>query len=132
MDILKHQHQSGSMRIGTLTRVQTSCSIQDCSPVSITGMAVLSAPGLLTLRDGPSKLLDLSDDDIWELDGATGGIPRALQMLADAAGAASVVPGVNCGGVFLAPARPELPSGEATCCSPYVHVTIIWQCGVND
>ncbi|KIY96436.1 acetolactate synthase I/II/III large subunit [Monoraphidium neglectum] len=57
---------------------------------------------------GPSRLIELPDDVIWEID-ASWGVPEALALLAAEAGAAGVTPGVSCRGVFAAPARPPLP-----------------------
>jgi hypothetical protein len=60
---------------------------------------------------GPSQLVALADDAVWELD-AGWGVAEALQLLAaHVPGADKITPGVNCRGVFAAPARPPLPTG---------------------
>lgn len=71
---------------------------------------------LLACRDGPSALVQLPDDRVWELD-ASWCVAEALQLLeAEIPGAAPVRAGVNCGGVFAPPqpARPPLPTGALT------------------
>lgn len=57
---------------------------------------------------GPSQLITLSDDAVWEIDAAWG-VPEALGLLVAEVGAAAVTPGVNCRGLFAAAARPLVP-----------------------
>lgn len=62
-------------------------------------------------RDGPSQLLQQSDDAIWEID-ASWGVAEALELLqSHLPGAADIKPGVNCRGMFAAPHTPALPTG---------------------
>ncbi|KAI8469996.1 MAG: thiamine pyrophosphate enzyme, N-terminal TPP binding domain-containing protein [Monoraphidium minutum] len=66
---------------------------------------------------GPSQLITLPDEAVWEIDAAWG-VPQALALLAAEAGGGAVAPGVNCRGVFAAPARPPLPrEGRLTAAS---------------
>lgn len=68
----------------------------------------------LARRNGPSRLVSLPEDKVWEIDSAFQ-IPDALKALQAAIpGAAAVQPGVNCRGVFCTPQRPPLPTGRLT------------------
>ncbi|KAK9806179.1 hypothetical protein WJX72_004533 [[Myrmecia] bisecta] len=65
-------------------------------------------------KDGPSHLVNLPDDAVWELDSGPFTITGTLEKLAQAVGVSGVQPGVNCGGVFSAMSRPSVPSGRLT------------------
>eukprot|EP00775_Hariotina_reticulata_P010637 gene10637-10795_t len=65
-------------------------------------------------KDGPSELIQLPDEAVWEFDAAWS-VLEALQLLEQLLpGAAAVAPGVNCRGKFPMAARPQLPSGRLT------------------
>ena len=64
-------------------------------------------------RDGPSQLVTLADDNVWQLDSSCVNIPSALQQLMQETEASNIVPGQNCGGVFSQPGRPEMPKGTS-------------------
>jgi hypothetical protein len=79
------------------------------TPPTLPRPAIAGAASADTARSGgPSELVALGDDAVWEVDAAWGAV-AALRMLADEAGGAGVAPGVNCGGVFSAPGRPPMP-----------------------
>ena len=65
-------------------------------------------------RDGPSQLVNLPDDSVWQLDSSCINIPWALQQLALQTKADGIVPGQNCQGVFAALSRPAMPSGTVS------------------
>ena len=75
-------------------------------------------------RDGPSQLVTLADDNVWQLDSSCVSIPLALQQLMQDVGASNIVPGQNCGGAFSQPAQPELPKGTS-CVIPQQQVTAV-------
>ena len=52
------------------------------------------------------------DDAVWEFDSWGVDLPAALRLLAELTGGSRITPGVNCGGAFCSPARPQLPAGE--------------------
>lgn len=54
----------------------------------------------------------VQDEAVWEFDGGDVDLPAALRLLAEEVGGAAIRPGVNCGGIFCTPARPQLPAGE--------------------
>lgn len=58
---------------------------------------------------GPSHLIDLPDDHIWELDSSDVDIALAMKFLCTAVGGDAVTPGVNCGGVFCMPSKVKSP-----------------------
>ena len=63
-------------------------------------------------KDGPSMLVNLDEDKIWEFD-ASFDLPTIIGKLAAHCDADSIVPGRNCGGLFCVnPSRPPLPSGK--------------------
>lgn len=64
-------------------------------------------------RDGPSQLLELPEEQIWDIDDSHN-IAEALAALAAEVGASKIHPGVNCRGVFCMPARPPVPAGKLT------------------
>lgn len=66
-------------------------------------------------RDGPSQLVALPEERVWELDAGSMPLPAALALLAQELGAGAVRPLVDCRGVFCPPARPLLPSGVLRC-----------------
>ncbi|KAL3153872.1 hypothetical protein ABBQ32_013443 [Trebouxia sp. C0010 RCD-2024] len=63
-------------------------------------------------KDGPSQLITLADENVWQLDSSCVNIPSALQQLMQQVGASNIIPGQNCGGVFSQPVRPDMPKGE--------------------
>lgn len=65
----------------------------------------------MLIRGGPSHLVELHDDKVWELDSASTSIPEALALLAKMVGGSTIVPGVNCRDIFAKPSRPSTPSG---------------------
>ncbi|DBA95904.1 TPA: hypothetical protein ACH3X1_001437 [Trebouxia sp. C0004] len=76
-------------------------------------------------KDGPSQLLTLPEDSIWQLDSSCTDIPWALQELAQQIAAESIIPGHNCHGVFPSAGRPSMPSGKLTArsmCAVIAHV----------
>jgi len=59
---------------------------------------------------GPTELISLGDDDIWDIDSSTH-ITDAIRMLEKEVHAERIQPGKNCGGMFMCDeARPKLPS----------------------
>ena len=69
-------------------------------------------------RGGPSDLVTLDEDSVWELDA----MPAAetLRLLGAKLGVERIKPFVNCGGIFCGESRPAAPSssaqkGTATC-----------------
>jgi len=67
---------------------------------------------LAVCRDGPSQLVTLPEDSIWQLDSSCIDIPWALQELSQQTAAESIIPGHNCRGVFATAGRPSMPSGD--------------------
>ena len=63
-------------------------------------------------RHGPSQLVHLPEDSVWQLDSSCSNIPWALQQLLLATAADSIKPGQNCRGVFANSGRPAKPSGK--------------------
>lgn len=57
---------------------------------------------------GPSEILQMKEDYIWELNAGLS-TPLALEELCAAVGAREVVPGVNCSGLFPSLKRPPQP-----------------------
>ncbi|DBA73562.1 TPA: hypothetical protein ACH3X2_009803 [Trebouxia sp. C0005] len=76
-------------------------------------------------KGGPSQLVTLPEDSIWQLDSSCIDIPWALQELAQQTAAESIIPGHNCHGVFATAGRPCIPSGKLTArsmCAVIAHV----------
>lgn len=65
----------------------------------------------MLIRGGPSHLVELHDDKVWELDSASASIPEALALLTEMVGGLAIVPRVNCRGVFAIPSRQSMPLG---------------------
>lgn len=63
-------------------------------------------------RDGPSQLVTLPEDKLWQIDSSCIDIPWALQELAGHTDAGSIVPGHNCCGIFSSAGTPGMPTGE--------------------
>ncbi len=63
---------------------------------------------LAVCRDGPSQLVTLPEDSIWQLDSSCIDIPWALQELSQQTAAESIIPGHNCCGVFATAGRPSI------------------------
>ncbi len=82
-------------------------------------MHVKDAPAMC--RDGPSQLVSLPEDSIWQLDSSCIDIPWALQELAQQTAAESTIPGHNCCGVFSSAGRPSMPSGDHLLQVPVPH-----------
>jgi acetolactate synthase I/II/III large subunit len=62
---------------------------------------------------GPSSLVGLSEEAVWELDAGEVDVASALKALCTEVGGGGVRPLVNCGGAFSSPAiRPQLPKGK--------------------
>ena len=68
-------------------------------------------------RDGPSQLVKLEDERVWEFDDPDR-LAEVVQILAEELGADTVTPGVNCRGIFPSARRPPLPTGGLlhACC----------------
>ena len=62
-------------------------------------------------RDGPSQLVKLPDDSVWQLDSSCVAVHMALHQLVQELDADRIVPAQNCGGIFSKTMRPELPKG---------------------
>jgi hypothetical protein len=65
---------------------------------------------LIHRRGGPSALVTLPEESVWELDA----LPAAqmLKLLGAQLGVERIKPCVNCGGVFGGDFRPTLPSPQ--------------------
>lgn len=63
---------------------------------------------------GSSEVINLPDDNVWEIDSAEVNIPLVLEKLCIELGAASISPLVNCRGSFCSADRPKIPSGRLT------------------
>ncbi|KAI3427920.1 hypothetical protein D9Q98_006312 [Chlorella vulgaris] len=63
---------------------------------------------------GPSRLVTLPEEAVWEFDSGLVDLPAALRLLAEELGAAGITPGVNCRGTFCSPSRPPVPTGRLT------------------
>ena len=65
-------------------------------------------------EDGPSQVITLPEDDIWEIDSSDVHVPLVLKQLSKAIGADNITPLVNCMGAFCQAKVPSLPSGRLT------------------
>lgn len=63
-------------------------------------------------ENGPSHVMTLPDEDIWEIDSADVHVPTVLRKLSKALGAEDIVPSVNCRGKFCDRKVPSLPAGR--------------------
>ena len=68
---------------------------------------------------GPSQLVMLPDDAVYEFDASGVDIPAALHLLSAEVGGDAVRPHVNCRGMFCSAARPALPRGEPELCKAH-------------
>ena len=69
------------------------------------------ADQLVFCRDGPSQLVTLPQESIWQLDASCVDIPWVLHQLAHQLQADHIRPLQNCQGMFCTSHRPALPSG---------------------
>lgn len=83
-----------------------------CTALTAAAIQTVIYAVLLPCRDGPSQLVMLPEDSIWQLDSSCTDIPWALQELAQHTNADSIVPGQNCHGIFCSASRPAVPTGE--------------------
>ena len=61
---------------------------------------------------GPSQLIAIPDERVWELDTAEIDLDSALRLLCEEVGGNNIEPFKNCGGVFRDESRPPLPTGR--------------------
>lgn len=66
-------------------------------------------------ENGPSEVMNLPDEHIWEVDSADVDVPTVLAKLCKAVGASQIKPLVNCHGTFCPKKIPGIPaSGKLT------------------
>lgn len=60
-------------------------------------------------ENGPSQVMNLPDESIWEIDSADVHVPTVLNKLCEAVGAHDITPFVNCRGTFCQRKGPAMP-----------------------
>lgn len=61
-------------------------------------------------ENGPSEVMNLPDEHIWEIDSAEVHVPTVLAKLCEAVGATEIRPFVNCRGTFCQKRIPSIPA----------------------
>lgn len=66
---------------------------------------------------GPSQLINIPDDNVWELDAAEIDLDKSLRLLCQHVKGNEITPHVNCGGLYREMKRPTLPTGRLSATS---------------